>query len=129
MFRLMLNIKLNLMLNLILNLIFNLMLSLMLNLQQLQVDLTVDIGQKISHRLSTPGGHLDKDMSHYDEAQKMVLKELVPFYAGSAFLMLHFQIFKFCSFFSKLCSKRDNVISRFSYSVIYYPTVFNFSPD
>jgi len=52
--------------------------------QRKQVDLTVDIGQKISHRLSTPGGHLDKDMSHYDEAQKMVLKELVPFYAGFA---------------------------------------------
>ena len=88
------NLLLNIILNLTFNLIFNLMLSLMLNLQQLQVDLTVDIGQKISHRLSTPGGHLDKDMSHYDEAQKMVLKELVPFYAGSAFLMLHFQIFK-----------------------------------
>lgn len=56
--------------------------TLTLNLQQLQVDLTVDIGQKISNRLATPGGHLDKDMSHYDEAQKMVLKELVPFYAG-----------------------------------------------
>ncbi|KAL5263661.1 hypothetical protein ACHWQZ_G008883 [Mnemiopsis leidyi] len=52
--------------------------------QRKQVDLTVDIGQKISNRLSTPGGHLDKDMSHYDEAQKMVLKELVPFYAGFA---------------------------------------------
>ncbi|XP_063681712.1 uncharacterized protein LOC134816677 isoform X2 [Bolinopsis microptera] len=52
--------------------------------QRKQVDLTVDIGQKISHRLSTPGGHMDKDMSHYDEAQKMVLKELVPFYAGFA---------------------------------------------
>ena len=56
--------------------------TLTLSSQQLQVDLTVDIGQKISNRLSTPGGHLDKDMSHYDEAQKMVLKELVPFYAG-----------------------------------------------
>ena len=50
--------------------------------QNLQVDLTVDIGQKISNRMGTPGGHLDKDMSYYEEAQKMVLKELVPFYAG-----------------------------------------------
>ena len=48
----------------------------------MQVDLSVDIGGKIANRLATPGGHLDKDMSHYDESQKMVLKELVPFYAG-----------------------------------------------
>ena len=67
----------------------------MLTPQNLQVDLTVDIGGKIRNRLATPGGHLDKDASHYEEAQKMVLKELVPFYAGSV-ITLH------CTFYAGL---------------------------
>ena len=47
-----------------------------------QVDLPIDLGQKLISRLATPGGYLDKDLSIYDDAQKIVLKELVPFYAG-----------------------------------------------